>query len=46
VFLHGIPTWSYLWRAIAPAVAADRHVEIDGHLVINHDEHYAVGSAN
>jgi len=26
VFLHGIPTWSYLWRAVAPAVAADRHV--------------------
>jgi len=26
VFLHGIPTWSYLWRAVAPALATDRHV--------------------
>jgi len=26
VFLHGIPTWSFLWRGIAPAVAEDRHV--------------------
>jgi haloalkane dehalogenase len=26
VFLHGIPTWSYLWREVAPALAADRHV--------------------
>ncbi|MFB6124200.1 MAG: alpha/beta fold hydrolase [Haloferacaceae archaeon] len=26
VFLHGIPTWSYLWRDVAPAVAEDRHV--------------------
>ncbi|MFB6311545.1 MAG: alpha/beta fold hydrolase [Salinirussus sp.] len=26
VFLHGIPTWSYLWRDIAPAVAEHRHV--------------------
>jgi len=26
VFLHGIPTWSFLWRRIAPALAADRHV--------------------
>jgi pimeloyl-ACP methyl ester carboxylesterase len=26
VFLHGIPTWSYLWRDVAPAVADDRHV--------------------
>ncbi len=26
VFLHGIPTWSYLWRDVAPALAADRHV--------------------
>jgi pimeloyl-ACP methyl ester carboxylesterase len=26
VFLHGIPTWSYLWRDVAPALARDRHV--------------------
>jgi pimeloyl-ACP methyl ester carboxylesterase len=26
VFLHGIPTWSYLWREVAPALAPDRHV--------------------
>jgi pimeloyl-ACP methyl ester carboxylesterase len=26
LFLHGIPTWSYLWRDVAPALAADRHV--------------------
>ncbi|EMA38631.1 alpha/beta fold hydrolase [Halococcus hamelinensis] len=26
VFLHGIPTWSFLWRDIAPAVAEDRRV--------------------
>jgi len=28
VFLHGIPTWSYLWRDVAPAVAeaTDRRV--------------------
>ncbi|MFB6108500.1 MAG: alpha/beta fold hydrolase [Haloplanus sp.] len=26
VFLHGIPTWSFLWRDAAPALAADRHV--------------------
>ncbi|WP_435063026.1 alpha/beta fold hydrolase [Halobaculum sp. EA56] len=26
VFLHGIPTWSFLWRGIAPAVAEERHV--------------------
>ncbi|WP_335999329.1 alpha/beta fold hydrolase [Halorientalis halophila] len=28
VFLHGIPTWSYLWREVAPAVAeaTDRRV--------------------
>ncbi|QLK27127.1 alpha/beta hydrolase [Natrinema zhouii] len=24
VFVHGIPTWSYLWRDIVPAVAEDR----------------------
>ncbi|ELY67821.1 alpha/beta fold hydrolase [Natrinema versiforme] len=24
VFLHGIPTWSFLWRDIVPAVAEDR----------------------
>ncbi|WP_247002115.1 alpha/beta fold hydrolase [Halosolutus gelatinilyticus] len=24
VFLHGIPTWSFLWRDIAPAIAQDR----------------------
>ncbi|WP_226007511.1 alpha/beta fold hydrolase [Natrinema salinisoli] len=24
VFVHGIPTWSFLWRDIVPAVAADR----------------------
>lgn len=23
VFLHGIPTWSFLWRDIAPAIADD-----------------------
>ena len=28
VFLHGIPTWSYLWRPVAPALAADRHVVV------------------
>ena len=26
VLLHGIPTWSYLWRDAAPALAAHRHV--------------------
>jgi haloalkane dehalogenase len=26
VFLHGIPTWSYLWRAVAPPLADQRHV--------------------
>ncbi|QLG29353.1 alpha/beta hydrolase [Halorarum halophilum] len=26
VFLHGIPTWSYLWRDAAPALAEHRHV--------------------
>ena len=26
VFLHGIPTWSFLWRSVAPAVAEKRHV--------------------
>ena len=26
VLLHGIPTWSFLWRDIAPAVAEDRRV--------------------
>jgi haloalkane dehalogenase len=26
VFLHGIPTWSFLWRGVAPALAAERHV--------------------
>jgi len=26
VFLHGIPTWSFLWRDVAPALATDRHV--------------------
>ncbi|WP_284012003.1 alpha/beta fold hydrolase [Halobaculum litoreum] len=26
VFLHGIPTWSFLWRGVAPAVAEERHV--------------------
>lgn len=26
VFLHGIPTWSYLWRNVAPTVAEDHHV--------------------
>lgn len=25
-FLHGIPTWSFLWRDIAPALADDYHV--------------------
>ncbi|MFC7007703.1 alpha/beta fold hydrolase [Halalkalicoccus salilacus] len=28
VFLHGIPTWSFLWREVAPALAADRHVVV------------------
>jgi len=28
VFLHGIPTWSYLWREIAPVIGADRHVVV------------------
>lgn len=30
VFLHGIPTWSYLWREVAPAVAGatDRRVVV------------------
>ena len=28
VFVHGIPTWSYLWRDIAPAVAEDRRVVV------------------
>jgi haloalkane dehalogenase len=26
VFLHGIPTWSFLWREVAPALAEERHV--------------------
>lgn len=26
VFLHGIPTWSYLWRDVIDPVASDRHV--------------------
>lgn len=26
VFLHGIPTWSYLWHEVAPAIGEDRHV--------------------
>ncbi|WP_224448831.1 alpha/beta fold hydrolase [Haloprofundus salilacus] len=26
VFLHGIPTWSFLWRGVASAVAESRHV--------------------
>ena len=26
VFLHGIPTWSFLWRDVAPAIAQDRRV--------------------
>ena len=26
VFLHGIPTWSYLWRGVAPAFENDRRV--------------------
>jgi haloalkane dehalogenase len=28
VFLHGIPTWSFLWRDIAPAIADERRVII------------------
>ena len=26
VFLHGIPTWSFLWRDVAPALEAERRV--------------------
>ena len=26
VFLHGIPTWSYMWRDVLDPVAIDRHV--------------------
>lgn len=26
VFLHGIPTWSYLWRDVLDPVASERHV--------------------
>lgn len=26
LFLHGIPTWSFLWRDIVPAIAEDRRV--------------------
>ncbi|UPV98906.1 alpha/beta hydrolase [Halorussus gelatinilyticus] len=26
VFVHGIPTWSFLWRDIAPEIAEDRRV--------------------
>lgn len=26
VFVHGIPTWSYLWSDIAPEIASDRRV--------------------
>lgn len=26
VFLHGIPTWSFLWRDVAPALADERRV--------------------
>lgn len=26
VFLHGIPTWSFLWRDIVPSIAEDRRV--------------------
>jgi pimeloyl-ACP methyl ester carboxylesterase len=29
VFLHGIPTWSFLWRDVAPAFADD----LDGEVV-------------
>ena len=28
VFLHGIPTWSYLWREIAPAFEAEYRVVV------------------
>ncbi|WP_440008895.1 alpha/beta fold hydrolase [Halomicrococcus sp. SG-WS-1] len=28
VFLHGIPTWSFLWRDVADAVAEDHHVVV------------------
>jgi haloalkane dehalogenase len=28
LFLHGIPTWSFMWREIAPAVADQRHVVV------------------
>ena len=28
VFVHGIPTWSYLWRDVATAVAEDRRVVV------------------
>ncbi len=26
LFVHGIPTWSFLWRGVAPAFADDYHV--------------------
>jgi haloalkane dehalogenase len=26
VFLHGIPTWSFLWREVVPPIAEDRRV--------------------
>jgi len=26
IFLHGIPTWSYLWRDIAPEIGSDHRV--------------------
>ena len=26
IFLHGIPTWSYLWRDIAPEIGTDHRV--------------------
>ena len=28
VFIHGIPTWGYLWRDIAPEVGEDHHVVV------------------
>ena len=28
LFLHGIPTWSFLWRDVAPACADDYHVVV------------------
>lgn len=36
VFLHGIPTWSFLWRDVAPTVAEDHRVIVPDLLGYGH----------